>query len=194
MTSKYEIKALLHALQRLYSRIASLVLYKRMGSYRKEAGTVAGHDLTALLSDHIDRVAASRRASGQKTQPQVSAQQDQTATQTLSPGRHHSGHQVSIVSRTLNGLGRHFKSRRTESVVDPELSKKLKMSTWTHIHTALRLARQGEERTAKLHLDIASHALEEAAHYMSREEYLAFTVEVEEKLGEITGQGMESKV
>jgi hypothetical protein len=74
-------------------------------------------------------------------------------------------------------------------VLDPELSKKLKQSTWNHIHTALRLARQGEARNAKLHLDIASQALKEAAHYMSREEHIAFTVEVQEKLGEITGQG-----
>lgn len=79
-------------------------------------------------------------------------------------------------------------------MLDPELSKKLKESTWNHIHTALRLARQGEAGTARLHLDIASQALKEAAHYMSREEHIAFTVEVEEKLGDITGQGSESNV
>ena len=194
MTSKYELKALLNALQRLYARITSLALNRRMGSYRKEAGTVADHDLSALLSDHIDRVAASRRADGEKIQPQVSAPENPTATHTPSPARRDSGRRVPIVGRAFGGLGRYFRSRRTESVVDPELSKKLKTSTWNHIHTALRLARQGEERTAKLHLDFASQALKEAAHYMSKEEYLAFTVEVEEKLAEITGQGMDLKV
>ena len=194
MTPEREINALLHALQRLYARITSLFLNKRMGSYREEAGSVADHDLATLLSDHIDRLAARGPANSGKTKRQVSEQKVQTATQNPSPGRPPSDHQVSIVSGILNGLGRYFKSNRTEPALDPELSEKLKKSTWNHIHTALRLARQGEARTAKLHLDIASQALKEAAHYMSREEHIAFTVEVEEKLGEITGQGIGSDV
>jgi len=193
MIPEREIKTLIHALQKLYARITSLVLHKRMGSYRDEVGSVADHDLATLLSDHIDRLAAPGPENSDRTQPQVSEQKVQAATQKPSPGRTHSGHQVSIVSRTLNGLGRYFKLSRTESV-DPELSKKLKNSAWNHIHTALRLARQGEARTAKLHLDIANQALKEAAHYMSREDHIAFTVEVQEKLGEITGQDIESGV
>lgn len=194
MTPEREINALLKTLQRLYARITSLVLHKRMDSYREEAGNVADHDLTTLLSDHIDSLAAPGPATSGKTQHRESARKVPSATEDLSPGGHHSGHQVSIVSRTVNGLGRYFKSSRTEPVLDPELSKKLKESTWNHIHTALRLARQGEAGTARLHLDIASQALKEAAHYMSREEHIAFTVEVEEKLGDITGQGSESNV
>jgi len=190
MIPEHEIKSLLRALQKLYSRITSLVLHKRMDSYREEAGSVADHDLATLLSDHIDSLAVPGPANSGKTQHQVSEPNVQSATEDLAPGRHHSDHQVSIVSRTFNGLGRYFKSGRTQSVLDPELSKKLKESTWSHIHTALRLARQGEAGTAKLHLDIASQALKEAAHYMSREEHIAFTVEVQEKLGEITGQGI----
>ena len=92
------------------------------------------------------------------------------------------------MSRALSGLGRYFRSKQTESVRDPEMSKKLKKSTWNHIHTALRLARQGEVRTARLHADIANHALHEAGHYMSEEEYRKFTLEVEEKLSEIRKQ------
>jgi hypothetical protein len=159
-----------------------------MGSYREEVGSVADQDFAALLSDHIDSLSAQGPANSGKTQHPVSTQKVQSATQDASPGGHQSDHRVSLVSRTFNGLGMYFKSSQTESVLDPELSEKLKKSTWNHIHTALRLARQGDAGTAKLHLDIASQALKEAAHYMSREEHIAFTVEVEEKLGEITGQ------
>jgi len=194
MKPKREINALLNALQRIYARITSLLLHKRMDSYREEAGSVADHDLASLLSDHIDRLAAPRPDNSGEEQHRVSGQKVQTATQNSSPGRPHADHQVSIFSRTFNGLGRYFKSSRTETILDPELSKKLKKSAWNHIHTALRLARQGEARTAKVHLDIASQALKEAAHYMSREEHIAFTVEVEEKLGEITGQGRGSEI
>jgi len=165
-----------------------------MSSYREEAGRVADHDLATLLSDHIDRLAAAKPVDSGKTQRRVSGQKVDRATQNSSPLRPHSNHQVSIVSGTFSGLGRYFKSARTAVVLDPELSKKLKKSAWNHIHTAFRLARQGEARTAKLHLDIASQALKEAAHYMSREEHIAFTVEVEEKLGEITGHGTGSDI
>jgi hypothetical protein len=192
MKPEGEINLLINALQRLYARIASLVLEKRMGSYREEAGSVADHRLSTLLSDHIDRLAESRPANGVKAQGKAPEDEVHTATHNLSLGRRQSEHQASIMSRTLSGLGRYFRSNRTESVLDPEMSKKLKKSTWTHIHTAIRLARQGDARTAKLHLDIASQALQEAGHYMPKEEHIAFTVEIEEKLGAITEQDMDS--
>ena len=189
MIPEREFKALLHALQKLYTSISSLMLHKRMDSYREEAGNLADRDLGNLLSDDIDRLSVTEPADSDKTQPQVSLHSAPAATHSPSRGRRHSAHKVSIVSRTFNGLGRYFRSNRKDSVLDPELSEKLKQSTWNHIHTALRLARQGETVNAKLHLDIANQALKEAAHYMSREEHIAFTVEVEEKLGEITGHG-----
>jgi hypothetical protein len=196
MKPEGEINLLIQALQRLYSRIASFILEKRMGSYRGEAGSVADHRLSTLLSDHIDRLAESRPANGVKAQGKAPEHKVHTATDkqrlNLSLGQRQSEHQVSIMSRALSGLGRYFRSKQTESVLDPEMSKKLKKSTWTHIHTAIRLARQGDARTAKLHLDIASQALQEAGHYMPKEEHIAFTVEIEEKLGEITAQGMDS--
>jgi hypothetical protein len=194
MIPEREFKALLHALQKLYTSISSLVLHKRMDSYREEAGNPADRDLGTLISDHIDRLSVTEPENSDKTQSQASLHGAPAATRNPSRGRRHSTHKVSIVSRAFNGLGRYFRSNRKGSVLDPQLSEKLKQSTWNHVHTALRLARQGEAVNAKLHLDIASQALKEAAHYMSREEHIAFTVAVEEKLGEITGHGMGADV
>lgn len=217
MKSDFELKALINALQVLYSRVASFVLNKRMDSYHEESGSVAVDNLTTLLSDHIDRLAESGSAKRGKNQAQGSerkspaaeqnvpgpegttkrqttAQNEQAAARDLSMARRKSDQRVTMVGRTLSGLGRYLRSRPKETVLDPEMSDKLKKSTWTHIHTALRLARQGDARTAKLHLDIASQALKEAAHHMSREDHIAFTVEVEEKLGEITDQDVRSSL
>ncbi len=216
MKSDFELKALMDALQSLYSRVASFVLNRRMDSYQKDSGSVVVDNLTTLLTDHIDRLAAA--GSGKRestpsqssehespaakqnlpaeegeTKPQAAAQNEQPAAKDLSMGRRKSERRVAMVGRTHSGLSRYFKSRRKESVLDPEMSDKLRKSTWTHINTALRLARQGDARTAKLHLDIASHALRESAHYMSREDHIAFTVDVEEKLGEITDQDENSR-
>jgi hypothetical protein len=189
MTPIREIKALLHALERLYSGMASRVLHTRMGAYRRRTGALADRDLAALLSDHLDRLAAVKRANRGEAAQRPVRQGVPEGKRELFEKHHAAVTQVSVVGRAFDGLGRYFKSSRTEPVLDAELSDKLKNSTWHHIHTALRLARQGEARTAKLHLDIASHALKEAAHYMSAEDYIAFTVEVEEKLAEITSQG-----
>jgi hypothetical protein len=189
MTPIREIKALLHALERLYSGMASRVLHTRMGTYRRRTGTLAEHDLAALLSDHVDRLAATKRANRGAAPKRPVRQGVPGGQRDLFEEHRPAVKQVSVVGRAFDGLGRYFKSSRTEPVLDPELSEKLRNSTWHHIHTAFRLARQGEARTAKLHLDIASHAMKEASHYMSREDYIAFTVEVEEKLAEITARG-----
>ena len=209
MKSDFELKSLIDALQSLYSRVVSFALNKRMDSYHEDSGSVAVDNLTTLLADHIDRLADSSTrqrettlsqssereppAANQNlpeeegaTKHQAGEQNEQRAAKELSMGRRKSGRRETMVGRTLSGLSRYLQSRRKESVLDPEMSDKLRKSTWTHIHTALRLARQGDARSAKLHLDIASQALREAAHYMSREDHIAFTVEVEEKLGEIT--------
>ena len=46
----------------------------------------------------------------------------------------------------------------------------LKKSAWEHVHKAIRYARQADVTMAKLHADIAGHALEEAEHYLKDEE------------------------
>ena len=70
---------------------------------------------------------------------------------------------------------------------DPYMGDKLKDSAWSHIHTALLHARQGEAITAKLHADIANEALKEAAHYMSEEDYKVLCEEVAKAFKELKG-------
>ena len=51
------------------------------------------------------------------------------------------------------------------------MGENLKDSTWSHIHTAMLHARQGNVINAKLHARIANDALKQAAHYLSEEDY-----------------------
>ena len=186
MTTERERSALLNALQRLYSRMNLLVLQRRMDSYREEVGSVANQDILGQLSDHIDRLAGASQTEGGQAPAEAHEQEDQAQDRYTMREGYPSNRQPSIVSRVFNELAKYFKSRPAEAVLHPDLSRKLQDSTWDHIHTALRLARQGQARTAKLHLDIADQALKEAAHYMPREDYMAFTVAVKEKLADIT--------
>jgi len=58
------------------------------------------------------------------------------------------------------------------------MGEKLKDSTWTHIHTAMLQARQGDAINAKLHAGIANNALKEAANYLTEEDYKVLCEEV----------------
>ena len=89
------------------------------------------------------------------------------------------------LKKMLGGLARHFKKSARKKESDQYMGEKLKTSTWTHIHTALMQARNGQATTAKLHADIANQALKEAAHYMSEQDYKAFFAEVETELNKL---------
>ena len=60
LPEKYDIRALLLALQELYSRMVLRALHHRMSFQRKASATETEHDIAAMLSDHIDELAVSR--------------------------------------------------------------------------------------------------------------------------------------
>ena len=72
--------------------------------------------------------------------------------------------------------------------MQPPVSHKLQASVWEHLNTSLRLARQGEAQTAKLHADVANNALKEAARYMPKDEYAEFYGQVETRLKEMRAE------
>jgi len=74
---------------------------------------------------------------------------------------------------------------RTGSHLNPEMGGVLRKRTWEHIHAALRLARQGDAKNARLHVDLANAALAEAAHYLTDEEISEFATALKEKLREL---------
>ncbi|MBL3528952.1 MAG: hypothetical protein JMN27_15355 [gamma proteobacterium endosymbiont of Lamellibrachia anaximandri] len=95
------------------------------------------------------------------------------------------------IYRSLAGLFKHFKKKRSEAVLDPRLSERLKKSVWDHIRATLRFSSLGEMEHAKLHADITNNALKEATRYMPSDEYIEFTSEIEEHLTKIREQGLQ---
>lgn len=188
MIPKREYNALLHALKRLRSRIVLFVFQNRMNSYQKKSSADIGHDITASLSEQIDKLAFSKNEGDQGTPCSTSCQSVRIETKKDLQGRNRTGHRVSKVTSVFVELSKYFKKGGAGTTLQPHVSEKLKTCTWEHIHTALRLARQGEVRTARLYAEIANNALKEAAHYMSEEEYAEFTAAVEEELNGLMGQ------
>ncbi|UCE89304.1 MAG: hypothetical protein JSW10_00210 [Pseudomonadota bacterium] len=186
MSPEAEEKSLLDALRGLYSKMAMLVLHKRMGSYRPYGGVDVGGDIASTLSAHIRKVAEAHQGGAQAESPP-------TFSRTVHPRRHHAETiarepQTTEAQRpfTPGELTKHFEASRAGAVFDPHLGTDLKRRTWEHIHAALRYAAQGQARTAKLHADLATSAFKEAAHYLSDEEITEFAAAVENKLKDIS--------
>lgn len=185
MSPESEVGSLLATLRGLYSRIAMLVLHRRMNAYRRHDGSGSG-DIAATLAEHIQKVASDHeRDAASDVSPGLA--------RTVQPARHRAGTippaaQGEEEQRPLTRgeLGRHFESSHAGAVFDPHLGADLKRRTWEHIHSALRYAAQGRASPARLHADLATNAFTEAAHYLPDDEIAEFAAAVQEKLKSIS--------
>jgi len=77
---------------------------------------------------------------------------------------------------------------KNKKYIDSSYSKvadKLISSTWDHFHAAIREARQGKAKTAKMHVDVANYAMKEVAHFLPEEEYQNFYSDVKVEVKEL---------
>ena len=177
MSDKPESHGLLQMLNNLFSRISLLDLEKRKQSYRPHTG--AQHDISERLSRHIDSIVASHVA-----KPPASVKDDERpeAEPASVPAHKQPVTAPSSSGTTISEVSDYFKSKASSADSAGYLGDKMVSSTWTHIHSALLYAHQGDATKAKLHMDIANQALKEAAHYMNDDEYNQFVEEVEKAL------------
>lgn len=180
MAKHFSYRALIKGLENLYSKIALHVLDKRINSYHSQAsdGKRKHHDgIKAPMMNFIESTVA------QAVKSNYSAQNDEHAdTEINSPPHHprtqHTGHHE-LSRERIDELSKYFKERNKGADLHPPIREKLEHSVWEHIHATIRRARQGDERNAKMHLNIATTACKELAHYMNDEEYQAFVSEAE---------------
>lgn len=172
MRDHIEPQGLLHMLNSLFSHISLLDLEKRKQSYRPHAAT--SHDLGALLGRNIERIAAHHGAG--QGRPSRSRQRPETAPSSA----------TAAVGSPEPGQAADYSGNQGTSLTSvPYLGDKLASSAWSHIHSALLYAHQGDIGLARLHADIASQAAREAAHYMSEEDYEQFMQNIEQALSRL---------
>lgn len=185
MSKKFSYRALIKALEKLYTKVSLYLLHKRINTYHSKAsdGKNKHHDgIKTLLSTFIETTVAQATSSdhsnhnydhlaeGHKPQPNHS-------------GESQSGH---LNRERIDELSKYFKARNKGDELHPAIRDKLKHSVWEHIHATVRCARQGDERNAKMHLNIASTACKELGHYMDDDEYQTFVSEAESHLDILT--------
>lgn len=159
----------------LYRKISIVMVRIRMRSYRPFIESNNSFDITPLLHQQIKTLLTPNSNKGDELLPNAykKAQDSKISTPIVDNKKHQD-------SEIENGFAEYLKQKKSSSIDHPYMGDKLKNSAWEHIHCTIRYARQGNMAMAKLHADIAGHALEEAVHFMKDEEYSELIFEVEE--------------
>jgi hypothetical protein len=171
---------LLQTLKQLFRRFFMLDLDRRIHTYHQTANTPRSQHITRSLNEQIDELVAV--SSKQSAIPARKISDDQSQHGSQSPpqqqDRHTEGASVTTVGHD------YFEKHTGHRDEDLGMGDKLRESAWSHLHSALLYARQGDAGRAKLHADIAHQALKEAAHYLSEEEFEALSNQLEQALAE----------
>lgn len=182
MASSGDLTNLLGILKRLYLRIMALQASSHTG-YSHHARASKPHNIAKPLSDCIDKLAASA-----VNKPST----------TIEPHIHELGFSAHTHTTTitrdpdswteLGELSLHLKDSHKYTGTSQDTGTRLVQSTWEHFHSTIRLARQGNAKAARVHMELTNSALAEAAHYLTPSEYDSFSREVMQALEEITNQ------
>ena len=187
MAKNFSYRALIKGLKNLYSTVALQLLHKRINSYHSKAsdGKRKHHDgIKTPMMNFIESTVA------QAVKSNYSTQHDEHADSIIKappqhPATQHTGHHE-LSRERIDELSKYFKERNKGSDLHPPIREKLEHSVWEHIHTTIRCARQGDKDNAKMHLNIATAACKELAHYMDDEEYQTFVARAEGYMDTLT--------
>lgn len=176
MSEKHNVKSLLHTLQELYSKMAERALHHRMSSSRKASSAETEHDIAAMLSDHINELAISSESNIKSTPVERSESTTSTSSQI------NSSSQPAKPDGKPSGLSKYFRKKPSTLLRQPHIGAKIRKRARDHIYSSLRLAREGDAETAKIHANIADLAMKESANYMTPDEYSMFVTDVRAQL------------
>lgn len=164
----------------LYRKISIVIVRIRMRSYRPFIDSNDTFDITSLLHQQINTLAPDLNNSNASLINAQNVTKNTGIRTTKVDVTNNQDNDINNISSTESEFAKYLKQKRSSSIDHPYMGDKLKKSAWEHIHCTIRYARQGNDAMAKLHADIAGHALEEAVHFMKDEEYSELVFEIEE--------------
>jgi len=183
--------AFIRELQKIYARFVLTVLHSRMDRYHKQAHQSLkpyANDIKAPLFECINTLIDTAQEKPDAL-PAVDQAIRANATNPPTPEKYPAVDLPVVNQENVGELSKYFKARIKGPEAHPGIEEKLEHSTWEHIHAAIRCARQGDKRSAKMHANIASSACKELAHYMIEEQYRGFVAEIEQHLAGLTHTG-----
>lgn len=189
MSKTVSYRVLIRGIEKIYFKISLIVLHKRMDNYHKQASHSKkeyANDIRSPLLECADILIVNN-----PDNPEVIHAIDCTTAESATTNwhtheKHHAAtdldNQAAFNHEHVGELSKYFRDRGRSSDLHPGIKEKLEHSVWEHIHATIRYARQGDDRSSKMHAGIASYACKELAHYLNQEDYQAFATEVEEHL------------
>jgi hypothetical protein len=163
-------------------RLATSMLHRRMQAHHKSVNQVhiTGDDINSFLLLRLDEVAQHDEDIPEMTTKMDYSLIDRPSTKKTIDEGYYDNRQHVVNRDNIKELSNYFKERSKGANLHPAISVKLEHSTWAHIHEAIRCTRCNDQRCAKMHVNIASHAAKELSHYMDPKEHKAFIVKIEE--------------
>jgi hypothetical protein len=177
-----ELAALLDSLRTLYTQISAKLWHRRMQPPAPSAMAGESADIAGSLNGHIERAASEARVSSEAS-PGADSSMERSGQSVV--GRENPLQIPGL--RLFSGLARYFR-RRGGSAGYQRLGEKMRANTTRHINQALRLAKRGDARGAKVRAELAESAMKTASQYLPEEEYRTFKQHVESRLEEIVGR------
>lgn len=184
MSNIVSYRALVRGIEKVYFKVSLIVLHKRMDSYHRVAShQTHANDIKSPLQECVD-IIVGYALDNPNVVYSVDHNMDKYTALHLS---NHKKNQVAALHTQVNQehikeLSKYFKARSTGSGLHPSIQEKLEHSIWDHVHATLRSARLGDDHCSQMHANIACYACKELAHYMNKDDYHVFTMEVENHL------------
>ena len=173
-------RTLLQTLKDLYTKVFIVSLYNRLHQYHSSVDSDQHQQLNVSLHKFINEIIDNvSNYSSEKKRREETSQADEILIKPANANK--AVTQPRIASLTLNALSLYFK-RNKALEKDPSIASKLQTCVRDHSQSARRLARSGNDISAKIHANIASDALKTLSHYMTSEEYNDFFNEVNQQM------------
>lgn len=165
-------ESLLQRLKKLYQQLFNLSLQNRTRLYNSNMHTQHHHEFGESLHDLIDEIINDiSRTDNILTEEYLMSSQAELDSQLSSPTSPEED--PDKIPAPAGGLSLYFKNNKVLEA-DPPVAARLRRRIWDHIHSAHRLARNGDAHTAKIHADIAIDAMKTLSHYVPDHEYIEF--------------------
>ena len=173
---------LLGSLKALLSQVTLTLTEMRLRSQRLVNPKKNTYQITSVLHKKVDELALNSVANDLNSKPSIYKVHQSTSKRSKIVEKYHSSENLKRV-RDLgveSEFAKHLSQRKSSSITHSQMGDKLAKSAWEHVHTAIRYAKQGALDKAKINTDIAGHALEEAGHYLSDDEYADLIIKIEQ--------------
>ena len=180
MNNKNENHTLLKTLKELYNQLGALMTKIRFRSYRTVIKSDSTFNITSILNNQVEKLASESVITTPHIEPNEIIMQQPKGSLSKLTIKDQSDMEHKNVSGAESDFAKHLKLSKSSAVNHSYMGDKLKESAWEHIHSAIRFAKQGQVDKAKVHADIAGHAIEEAGHYLNHEEYSALVNRIED--------------